>query len=232
MPKIQIQIQKQPTCQQNNNGKPKTTTGRSNWSQKWHNLNIATWNCYSLSRERFSYCKKLNYDVLALTELHNFQHKIPDSKRRITLASVTERHKTGPKKGKIKDPAAGVAIMLAPRMVQHYRDSGHVGTRIAWVRFAGPVCNIFLVAVYIPHKYRTEPSAQDTIVQLDALLDSVNKNDCIIVTDDFNCQLKHNVENCTGKWSMTSRDEENGHDKEVLDLMRLKNPLHHQITTP
>ena len=107
--------------------------------------------------------------------------------------------------------------MLSPRMTQHYRDSGNVGTRIEWVRLAGPVCNIFLVAVYIPHKFRSEPSAQDTIAQLDALLASVNKNDCIIVTGDL---LRRNVENCTGRWSMTTRDEDEGHDKQVLDLMR------------
>ena len=124
------------------------------WSRKWHNLKIATWNCYSLSRERFEFCKTLRYDVLALTELHNLQHKFPESKLWITSA-IAEKHESGPKQGKSKDPAAGVAIMLSPRMLQHYRGSGHVGTRIAWVRFAGPVCNVFFVAVYIPHKYRT-----------------------------------------------------------------------------
>ena len=148
------------------------------WSRKWHNLKIATWNCYSLSRERFEFCKTLRYDVLALTELHNLQHKFPESKLWITSA-IAEKHESGPKQGKSKDPAAGVAIMLSPRMLQHYRGSGHVGTRIAWVRFAGPVCNVFFVAVYIPHKYRTAPSAQDTLAQLDALLATVNKNDCI-----------------------------------------------------
>ena len=110
--------------------------------------------------------------------------------------------------------------MLSPRMSQHFKDSGHVGTRIAWVRLAGPVCNIFFVAVYLPHKYRTEPSAQDTLAQLDALLATVNKNDCIIVAGDLNCQLRRNVEQCTGQWSMTTKNENFGHDQEVLDLMR------------
>ena len=64
------------------------------------------------------------------------------------------------------DPAAGVAIMLSKQMEQYYRDSGHVGTRIAWVRIAGPVCSIFFVAVYIPHKCRVTPQAGDTIKQL------------------------------------------------------------------
>ena len=110
--------------------------------------------------------------------------------------------------------------MLSPRMESHYRDSGHVGSRIAWVRFAGPVCNVFFVTVYIPHKYRTMPCAQDTIAQLDALLTTVNNNDFIIVAGDLNCQMRRNVDRRTGKWSMTSRNENIGHDTEVLDLIR------------
>ena len=84
--------------------------------------------------------KTLHYDVLALTETHNLQHKIPDSKLWIT-STAAGVHKVGPKKGKCVDPAAGVTIMFSPRMLPN-RGSGHVGTRIAWVRFAGPVCNI------------------------------------------------------------------------------------------
>ena len=34
---------------------------------------------------------------------------------------------------KSRDPAAGVAIMLSPRMADKVLDEGHVGTRIAWV---------------------------------------------------------------------------------------------------
>ena len=62
-----------------------------------------------------NYCKTLHYDVLALTELHNLQHIIPDSKLWITSAAVGV-HKHGPKQGKCVDPATGVTIMLSPRM--------------------------------------------------------------------------------------------------------------------
>ena len=173
-----------------------------------------------MSRERYEFCKTLNYDVLALTELHNLQHNLkpaPDPKLWIPSATAGV-HKSGPKKGKYTDPAAGVAIMISPRMKQHYRDSGHVGTRIAWF-LAGPVCNIFFVAVYVPHKFRTVPNSLDIIEKIDALLATVPKNDCIIVAGDFNCQLRRHVERCTGKWAMTSRNEDNNHDQEVLDLM-------------
>ena len=45
-------------------------------------------------------------------------------------------------------------------------------------------------------------------------------DDCIVVAGDLNCQLRRNVPGCTGQWAMTSRQEEQGHDGQVLDLMR------------
>ena len=73
------------------------------------------------------------------------------------------------KEGKSTDPAAGVAIMLSNRMADKLLDEGHVGTRIAWVRLKGPVCNIFYIVAYIPHKGRTcAPYAKDTVQQLRA----------------------------------------------------------------
>ncbi len=53
------------------------------------------------------------------------------------------------KDGKSADPAAGVAIMLSDRMVDKVIDEGHIGTRIVWVKLAGPVCNIFFIIVYM-----------------------------------------------------------------------------------
>ena len=50
------------------------------------------------------------------------------------------------------DPAAGVSIMLSARMTDKVIDQGHVGSRIEWVRIAVPVCNIFFITVYVPHK--------------------------------------------------------------------------------
>jgi len=68
---------------------------------------------------------------------------------------------------KSSDPAAGVAFALSPRMANKVLDSGYVGTRIAWVKIAGPVYNIFFITTYIPHKGRTQtPRAKDTIKQL------------------------------------------------------------------
>ena len=124
------------------------------------------------------------------------------------------------KQGRSTDPAAGVTIMLSSRMTDKIIDQGHVGTHIAWVRISGPVCNIFYIVVYIPHKGRTnKPYAKDTISQIKKLLTTVKKSDCVILAGDFNCQLQCNVQGCTGKWSMTERDD-GGHGSEMLNLMR------------
>ena len=96
-----------------------------------------------------------------MTELHDRQNIFEHSKTWIPSACAGN-FESGPKQGKYIDPAAGVAILLSAQMEQYYRDSGHVGARIAWVRIAGPVCNIFFVTVYMPHKYRATPHKHPT----------------------------------------------------------------------
>ena len=81
--------------------------------------------------------------------------------------------------------------MLSPGKIL---DSGHVGTKIAWVRLKDPVCNIFYIVAYIPHKGRTtSPKAEDTIEQLAKLLQKARKSECVILGGDFNCQLQRHV---------------------------------------
>ena len=110
--------------------------------------------------------------------------------------------------------------MLSPRMVAKTLDSGHVGTRIAWARIKDPICNIFYIVVYIPHKGRTvDPKAEDTIAQLTKLLQTVRKSECVIIGGDFNCQMQRSVQGCTGKWCMT-KYENKGHGNKILDMMR------------
>ena len=87
------------------------------------------------------------------------------------------------------------------------------------MRLRGPICPIFFVVVYVPHKYRAIPQAGYTLAELEALLKTVPKNDCVVVCGDFNCQLKRNVAGLTDKWSMTQKFEKVGHDKTLLDLM-------------
>ena len=154
-----------------------TRTKFKTWSRKWHNLRLACWNCWSLSNERFSYCKSLGYDVLSLIEFHHKQNNMNFSSE----CWVSSAQGVVDVQGKYKDPAAGVAIMFSKRMKRHIEKSGHVGTRIVWVRIKGPICPIFFVAVYIPHKYRTAPTATETLAQLDALIKTVPKNDLSLI---------------------------------------------------
>ena len=180
------------------------------------NLRIVCWNCWSYSNERHAYCKSLKYDILALTELRNKQNN-PNFNSKFWIPSAQAETK----QGKCTDPAAGVAILLSKRLSRHIERSGHVGTRIAWVRLCGPVCPIFFIVVYVPHKYRATPKASDTLYELNELLKTVPKNDSrLIVCGDFNCQLRRNVPGCTGQWSMTKKNEDKGHDQQVLDIMR------------
>ena len=122
--------------------------------------------------------------------------------------------------GKCNDPAAGVTILLSQRMATKILDTGHVRTRISWVRLKSPVCNVFYIVAYIPHKGRTVvPRVEDTIAQLAQLLQSVRKSECVILADDFNCQLQRYVSGCTGKWRMTQHKNK-GHGNKILDMMR------------
>ena len=66
----------------------------------------------------------------------------------------------------------------------------------------------------------SEPAQEDTLYSLTNLLKQISKHDCIVVSGDLNCQLRRNVQGCTGRWAMTKRDEKTGHDKEVIKLMR------------
>ena len=188
---------------------------KKKWSRKFNQVKIGCWNPMSYSYERHDYCKLLQYDILGLTELHNLQ----EQKR---FQSRTWVHSApAPKvEGKSTDPAAGVAIMLSNRMADKLLDEGHVGTRIAWVRLKGPVCNLFYIVAYIPHKGRkSAPYAKDTIAQLRKLLSTVRKSECVILAGDFNCQLRRHVPGCTGKWCMTTKQDD-GHEEQILDLMR------------
>ena len=155
--------------------------------------------------------------MLALTELHNKQNNTNFSS---DLWEPSAQAATDGD-GKSTDPAADVTILFSKRIRKHIDKTGHVGARIAYARLRGPICPIFFIVVYIPHKFRTAtPQASDTLTQLDALIKTVPKNDCLVVCGDFNCQLKRNVPDLTDKWCMTQKHEAQGHDQELLDLMR------------
>ena len=160
----------------------------------------------------------MDFDVLGLTELHMVQNKkIWQCSRWISSedAEVDEQ-------GASLDPASGVGIMLSQRFAKRVLGQGSVGSRIVWVRIDGPVCPLFIVCVYVPHKYRQQPCAADVLAQLDKLLadcKKIKKNDCLIILGDFNCELQRNIEGVTGQWFMNKRPD-NGHSNNLVQVMR------------
>ena len=120
-------------------------------------LTIVTWNTRSLSDVRFKYCAKLGYDILALTELWDNAHRYADGTVRWTYS----QKEIDPKINEPvfpNDPAAGVGILLSKRMIPKYREHGSPCNRICWVRLKGPVTNLFVIAVYLPHRARVKPA--------------------------------------------------------------------------
>ena len=153
---------------------------------------------------------------MGLGELHN-KHLEEQYEEKGWICSEASKKD---KQGVNPDPAAGVAILLSPRMADRILEAGCVGARIAYVLLEGPVCDLFIAVPYIPHKGRKKaPYAKDTIQQLRELLKRVGKTTCIVVMGDLNCELQRNVENCTGKWCMTKR-KDNGRGEQILELMR------------
>ena len=132
---------------------------RIKWSTKYRDAHFGFWNPWSYSNERHAYCKSLHLDILGLGELHNRQDNKNFKSKRWIASAIAEKNEDGT----CNDPAAGVTILLSPRFAERILSQGRVGTRIVWVRIKGPICNLFVVVAYIPHKGRTNPAAEDTI---------------------------------------------------------------------
>ena len=89
---------------------------------------------------------------------------------------------------------------------------------MCWVRLQGPACNLFIIAVYLPHEQRTQPAIDDTLTELEAACNLAGKQDCIVIMGDFNVQLPGKLEKLTG--SHVCATEETVGASKVLDLMR------------
>ena len=93
---------------------------KNKWSATFNESSIGSWNCWSISNERFNCCKSLHYDILGLTEIHNKQtNELFQGQGWI----CRNKAKTD-KEGKCSDPAAGVEIILSPRTVNKVLDTG------------------------------------------------------------------------------------------------------------
>ena len=190
----------------------------------WDQLSMATWNTRSLTFERFHYCKNLVFDALAITELWRNQHKYQTKSTRFITSSPKLRTR-GPDAGKMRfpaDKAAGVGILLSPRTQRKLMSFGSEGERVCWVRIKGPVCNLFIVAVYLPHRGRVQPNQDDTLRDLELVLAKVPRGDCVCIMGDLNEQLEGGVASRTGRWVA---GQKSANADKIMQLMQL-----HELT--
>ena len=170
------------------------TKKSKSWNKRYRQLKIDCWNPWGMSNERLNYIKEMEFDILGVTELHNSQNKSTWKSRRW----ITSEDAEVDEQGKSSDPTAGVVILLSKNFTSNVLSQGSVGSRIVWVRLEGPICPLFVVCVYIPHKYKkSSPNAEETIAQLEKLLANcaeLKPMDCTIVMGDFNFQLQTTTE--------------------------------------
>ena len=164
----------------------------------------------------------MQYNILAITELWHNQAKYQTRSKKF-IVSEPKIIPKGPKQGEIRYPgdrAAGVGLLLSDRIVQKVTAFGSEGERICWARIQGPVCHLFVIAIYLPHRGRTLPSQDDTLADLQKVLSNVSTHDCVCVCilGDLNEQVEANVQGHTGKW--TAGPASKNADK-ITQLMRL-----------
>ena len=169
--------------------------------------------------ERFDYCKRMDYyDVLTVSELWRTQEKFTSRSYEFVTSATVKKDKHGNLVIE-NDPAAGVGILLSARAQQKVLDVGNNNSeRICWVRLKGPACNLFVVAVYMPHASRVQPAQADTLNELDMICKQAKPGDCLVVMGDFNVQLPKNVQGCTGKY--VCAQGESPEANEVIDFMK------------
>jgi exonuclease III len=176
----------------------------------WRNLRLSfsTWNSCGLGAERIRYVQEdVGHDITVLSELHGAHH---------TFASSNFICCGEPEAG---DPAGGVAIALSNRASALVRESGHIGSRIVWVKMGGLLVDLYVVGVYIPHKFRRrEPYQESTLRMLRAFLQQLPKRSAVMVLGDFNAKLKRDVKGLTGKYCMHYFCDTGG--TEVMEIMR------------
>ena len=111
-----------------------------------------------------------------------------------------------------------MGILLSKTAQDKVESFGSEGERVCWVRLRGPMCCLFVIAVYMPHRGRIQPSQTDTIQDLEQVLKSVPRGDCVCVLGDFNEQLEANVQGRTGRF--VSGPKSKNADK-IMELMHL-----------
>ena len=164
------------------------------------NLKFATWNCLALGKTeaekdvKLDFCRLLGYDVLCLTELWNQQVEKFD----FCVSSIN-----------LSDRAAGVGLLFSEQIRPHVIRTGSCGSRIVWARIRGPVCNLVVVGLYLPHAgKKKKPHAHHVLEELHNLLDGLGRHECVLILGDLNAQLPRSVDGLTGKWTHSIKGDD------------------------
>ena len=84
----------------------------------------------------------------------------------------------------------GVGIALSKRAAGLMFDSGYIGSRIVWVKMRGWMCDMCVIGVYVPHRFRKRaPFQQDTLEHLRFFAENLPPSMCRVILGDFNCKL-------------------------------------------
>ena len=72
-----------------------------------------------------------------------------------------------------KDNFAGAALWLSSEVAAAVEDRGHIGNRLAWVRFKSNKGSVVCVAHYIAHAKRVNPDRNESYDDMETFLGTV-----------------------------------------------------------
>ena len=108
--------------------------------------------------------------------------------------------------------------MDLPRAMHTVQESGHIGSRLAWLKIKTNLGTPVLCAHYIANMYRANPSREDCLKIMEKFLrDTVKISERLIYCTDANSRMARKVPKITGKFCMHPFSNEGG-KRLLMDL--------------
>ena len=176
-------------------------------SQKVSGLNsfsVESWNACGWNAAIAKNCQDNfnNVDILGISEMHL---KDPNA---ILTGNLL---KSG---GDPNDRAAGVGLLLSARAQKALTFANAISPRILMARFKADRADLTVIVVYIPHQGKDQVP---TYTELEQVISTVSKHDCLVVLGDFNSRLARSDalnnfmdKELVGRWSIHHRDCQGG----------------------
>ena len=167
-------------------------------------LKIGTWNCHGLSAIKKNLAMNTNMDLMCLTEIHSWR----DNDQLTVYSDVPSK----------TDSWSGVCLLISKRVAKYVIDSGCIGSRIVYCKIKSNITNYVVAGVYIPQRQRKNPAQADVYDELERLLDTIPKHNCVILLGDFNSRLSRNVDGYVGRWCIHNTRDSGGN--RLLSIMQ------------